>query len=148
MDLAIGEVSERTGIAPSALRFYEAEGLVSPVRSDGGHRRYHRDVLRRLAFIRVAQNVGLTLDDVKTALSTLPDERTPNKEDWARLSCSWGPIIDERIALLVNLREKLTSCIGCGCLSLKACSLYNPADLASELGPGPRWLLGDEPPEA
>lgn len=148
MDLAIGEVSERTGIAPSALRFYEAEGLVSSVRSDGGHRRYHRDVLRRLAFIRVAQNVGLTLDDVKTALSTLPDERTPNKEDWARLSCSWGPIIDERIALLVNLREKLTSCIGCGCLSLKACSLYNPADLASELGPGPRWLLGDEPPEA
>jgi len=147
MDIAIGEVSERTGIAPSALRFYESEGLVSSVRSDGGHRRYHRDVLRRLSFIRVAQNVGLSLDDIRAALSTLPDERTPTKEDWTRLSRSWGPIIDERIALLVNLREKLTSCIGCGCLSLKACGLYNPLDMASELGPGPRWLLGDVPPD-
>jgi MerR family redox-sensitive transcriptional activator SoxR len=146
MDLSIGEVAERTGIAPSALRFYEAEGLVTSVRSSGGHRRYHRDVLRRLAFIRVAQNVGLSLDDIRSSLNTLPDERTPTKEDWARLSRSWGPVLDERIALLVNLRTKLTDCIGCGCLSLKSCSLYNPKDMASDLGPGPRWLLGDEPP--
>ncbi len=143
--LSIGEVAERTGVATSALRFYEHEGLIEATRSHGGQRRYHRDVLRRVAFIRVAQRVGLTLDEVRSALASLPDGRTPNKADWDRLSRSWRPRIEEQIGVLERLRDELSSCIGCGCLSLKACALYNPHDAAAALGTGPRYLLGDTP---
>jgi len=142
--LSIGEVAERTGIAPSALRFYETKGLIHSERSDGNQRRYHRDMLRRIAFIKVSQNVGLSLDDIAAALATLPDRRTPTKEDWSRLSRSWGPVLDEQIAVLQRLRDKLDGCIGCGCLSLKTCHLYNPDDAAASLGPGPRWVLTDD----
>lgn len=145
--LTIGEVAERTGMAPSALRFYETKDLIHSDRSEGNQRRFHRDMLRRISFIRVAQNVGLTLDDIADALATLPDNRTPTKEDWTRLSRSWGPVLDEQIAVLQRLRDKLDGCIGCGCLSLKACQLFNPDDLAADLGPGPRWVLGDTSPE-
>jgi MerR family redox-sensitive transcriptional activator SoxR len=141
--LSIGGVAGRCGIAPSALRFYEAQGLVQSTRSDGGQRRYHRDVLRRVAFIRVAQRVGLTLDEVRDALATLPEGRTPTARDWARLSRAWQPRLDRQIAMLVALRDQLSSCIGCGCLSLRACALYNPNDGAAALGSGPRYLLGD-----
>jgi len=141
--LSIGEVAARSGISSSALRFYETQGLVHAARSDGGQRRYERDVLRRVAFIRVAQRVGLSLDEVRSALGTLPDERTPTAKDWARLSRAWRPRLDEQIAVLTSLRDQLSSCIGCGCLSLRACALYNPDDGAAALGTGPRYLLGD-----
>lgn len=143
--LTIGEVAERTGVATSALRFYESEGLVAAERSSGGQRRFHRDALRRIAFIRVAQRVGLTLDEIRDALSSLPREHAPTKADWARLSRSWRGRLDDQIAVLERLRDELTSCIGCGCLSLKACALYNPDDAAARLGSGPRYLLGDTP---
>ena len=143
--LSIGEVSSRTGVAPSALRFYESEGFLSSTRTDGGQRRYPREVLRRLAFIRVAQRVGLSLDEIRDALGSLPKGRTPTKADWARLSRSWRPRLDEQIAFLERLRDELTSCIGCGCLSLQTCALYNPEDRAAALGEGPRYLLGDTP---
>jgi MerR family redox-sensitive transcriptional activator SoxR len=141
--LPIGDVAARSGVAPSAIRFYEAEGLVHSTRTSGGQRRYERDVLRRVAFIRIAQRVGLTLEEVKEALGTLPDERTPTVRDWAKLSKAWRPRLDEQIAVLVALREDLASCIGCGCLSLHTCALYNPGDGAAALGTGPRYLLGD-----
>jgi len=144
--LAIGEVAARTGVSVSALRFYEREGLLHASRSDGGQRRYPRDVLRRVSFVRIAQQVGLTLEEVRDALGTLPDDRTPTKRDWARLSAAWRPRLDEQIAELVRLRDNLTSCIGCGCLSLHACALYNPGDAAASLGAGPRYLLSDERP--
>jgi MerR family redox-sensitive transcriptional activator SoxR len=143
--LSIGEVATRTGVAVSAVRFYEAEHLLTSTRSEGGQRRFHRDVLRRVAFIRVAQRVGLTLDEIRDALATLPARRTPTMADWARLSRSWRPRLDEQIAVLERLRDDLTSCIGCGCLSLKACALYNRDDAAAALGSGPRYLLGNTP---
>ncbi|HZR80452.1 MAG TPA: redox-sensitive transcriptional activator SoxR [Candidatus Binatia bacterium] len=143
--LTIGEVARRSGLATSALRFYEAEGLVRATRSGGGQRRFHRETLRRIAFVRIAQRVGLSLDEVREALATLPASRTPTKEDWARLSRSWKPRLDAQIATLERLRDRLTSCIGCGCLSLQACALYNPEDAAARLGAGPRYLLGDAP---
>jgi MerR family transcriptional regulator, redox-sensitive transcriptional activator SoxR len=141
--LSIGEVAERTGVSVSALRFYEAEGMVTPTRTTGGQRRFARDALRRIAFIRVAQRVGLTLDEIRAALATLPEQRTPTAADWARLSRSWKSELDERIRLLQSVRDDLSSCIGCGCLSLQACRLYNPDDRARVLGQGPRYLLGD-----
>ncbi|HZD65425.1 MAG TPA: redox-sensitive transcriptional activator SoxR [Acidimicrobiales bacterium] len=141
--LSIGEVAARTGVAHSALRFYEAEGLIRAERSPGGQRRYPRSLLRRLAFIRVAQRVGLSLEEIRGALDTLPASRTPTKADWARLSAAWRPRLDEQIAMLESLRDQLTSCIGCGCLSLRICKLYNPDDQAAALGTGPRYLLGD-----
>ena len=141
--LSIGEVAERTGVSVSALRFYETEGMVAPTRSAGGQRRFPRDALRRIAFIRVAQRVGLTLDEIRAALATLPEQRTPTAADWARLSRAWKAYLDERIHLLEGLRDELSSCIGCGCLSLHACELYNPDDRARALGQGPRYLLGD-----
>jgi MerR family transcriptional regulator, redox-sensitive transcriptional activator SoxR len=144
--LTIGEMAERTGVSASALRFYEAQGLVSPVRTSGGQRRFHRSSLRRIAFIRVAQRVGLSLDEIRAALATLPASRTPTKTDWARLSASWRPRLDDQIAVLQRLRDELTMCIGCGCLSLRACTLYNPGDEAASRGPGPRFLLTDERP--
>ena len=142
-DLAIGAVSQRTGVAPSALRFYEAEGLISATRTGGGQRRFARDVLRRVSFIRVAQSVGLSLDEIREALASLPEGRTPTPADWARLSRAWRPRLDAQIALLEGLRDRLDGCIGCGCLSLHACRLLNPGDEAGRQGPGPRYLLGD-----
>ena len=143
--LSIGQVAERTGVAPSALRYYEREGLIQSSRTAGDQRRYPREVLRRVAFVRIAQRVGLTLEEIRTALASLPEERTPTKADWARLSNSWRPQLDAQIAVLQRLRDELTSCIGCGCLSLKACALYNPEDAAATYGAGPRYLLGDKP---
>lgn len=140
-ELPIGAVAERAGVSTSALRFYEAEGLISATRADSGHRRFHRDVLRRIAFIRVAQQVGLTLDEIRAALSTLPDNRTPTKADWARLAKGWRPRVDEQIAQLQRMRDRLDGCIGCGCLSMQQCRLVNPDDAAGERGPGPRWVL-------
>ena len=145
MDLTIGEVAERSGVATSALRFYEKEGLIDSVRTAGGQRRFHRDVLRRVAFVRAAQHVGLSLDDIRDSLASLPDSRTPTAADWEKLSRSWRPLLDERIHELERLRDRLDSCIGCGCLSLKACRLFNPHDVAGEQGPGPRYILGDAP---
>jgi len=140
--LSIGEVAERAGVAPSALRFYEREGLVAAERNAGGQRRYHRDVLRRIAFIRAAQRVGLSLDDIRASLATLPKGRTPTVTDWQELSASWRPLLDERIREMEALRDRLTSCIGCGCLSLKACALSNPGDAAAPRGPGAVFLAG------
>jgi MerR family redox-sensitive transcriptional activator SoxR len=138
--LPIGEVARRSGFAASALRFYEREGLISGSRSDGGQRRYPRSVLRRLAFVRAAQNVGLSLDDVRAALATLPDSRVPTRVDWARLSTGWRQRLDEQIDGLIALRDGLTSCIGCGCLSLRRCALSNPGDIAAGVGAGARYL--------
>ncbi len=143
-ELTIGAVSQRTGVATSALRFYEAQGLIHASRSDGGQRRYTRDTLRRVSFIRIAQQVGLSLEEIAAALSSLPDNRTPTTHDWARLSTSWRPRIDAQISVLERLRDRLSGCIGCGCLSLKVCHLANPGDEAAELGPGPRWILGED----
>jgi len=141
--LSIGDVAERTGVSASALRYYEREGLIRSARSEGGQRRFHRDTLRTIAFVRIAQRVGLTLEEIREALATLPAERTPNRADWERLSRSWRPRLDDQIAVLERLRDELTSCIGCGCLSLRACALYNRGDAAAALGSGPRYLLGD-----
>lgn len=139
--LAIGALAERTGVAASALRFYEAEGLIHATRTEGGQRRYARDAIRRVSFIRVAQQVGLTLDEVRTALASLPDRRTPTEKDWHALSTSWRPRLDEQIAMLERLRDRLDACIGCGCLSLRACHILNPGDVVAERGPGPRYVL-------
>lgn len=141
--LSIGELSARAGVATSAIRFYEANGLISSERNPSGHRRFHAEVLRRVSFIKVAQRVGLSLGEIRAALASLPDSRTPTRRDWARLALGWRPIIDERIALLEAMREKLDGCIGCGCLSLDTCEIYNLDDEAARLGTGPRWLLGD-----
>jgi len=142
--LTIGAVSERTGVATSALRFYEAEGLLHATRSDGGQRRYARDTLRRVAFIRIAQQVGLSLDEIRAALASLPDSRTPTKADWEHLSANWRPRVDAQIRVLERMRDRLTGCIGCGCLSMQACKLLNPGDSAGQRGPGPRFVLDDD----
>jgi MerR family redox-sensitive transcriptional activator SoxR len=144
--LTIGETARRSGIATSALRFYETRGLISSVRIAGNHRRYHRAMLRRIAIVRVAQTLGLSLQEIADAFANLPDKRTPTRKDWARLSATWGRKLDQRIADLQNLRGRLSGCIGCGCLSMKKCSLYNAGDEAADLGSGPRYLLGDSPP--
>lgn len=144
--LSIGEVADRTGVTHSALRFYESEGLISTSRSRGGQRRYPRSMLRRVAFVRVAQRVGLSLEEIRRALASLPESRTPTKADWARLSAAWRPRLDEQIAVLQRLRDELASCIGCGCLSLGACKLYNPGDAAASLGSGARYLLSEARP--
>lgn len=143
--IAIGECAKRAGVAASALRFYEEQGLIQSTRTAGKMRQFSSDTLRRVAFIRAAQMAGLDLLEIKTALAHLPQQRTPNKQDWQRLSSSWLPTIQGRIDSLVALRDQLTSCIGCGCLSLKACALYNQDDVASSNGPGARYLLGDKP---
>ena len=142
---SVGEVAARAGVATSALRFYEANGLIRSERNSSGHRRYRADTLRRVGFIRVAQRVGLPLSEIRTALESLPDGRTPNRKDWAKLASSWQPIIDERIAMLEAMKAQLDGCIGCGCLSLETCALYNPGDVAASFGSGPRYLLGDPP---
>jgi MerR family redox-sensitive transcriptional activator SoxR len=136
-DLTIGDLAERSGVAPSALRFYEERGLIASRRTTGNQRRYPRATLRRVAFIRTAQRVGLTLEEVSDALATLPEGRTPTKADWARLSRSWRPRLDEQIRRIELLRDRLDGCIGCGCLSLRTCSLVNPGDWLAQDGPGP-----------
>ena len=144
--ISIGELAERAGVPHSALRFYEAQGLLKSVRTAGGQRRYARDMLRRVAFLRAAQNVGLRLEDIAAALAQLPESRTPTKSDWTRLSKRWRAVLNARIHALEALRDQLDQCIGCGCLSLTACKLYNPADAAGVRGSGPRFLLGDPRP--
>lgn len=141
--LTIGGLSERTGVATSALRYYEAEGLVHAERTPSGQRRYHRDALRRVSFIRVAQQVGLTLVEIREAMASLPENRTPTEKDWRQLSESWRPRLDAQITMLERLRERLDKCIGCGCLSLRVCHIVNPDDQASATGTGPRYVLGD-----
>ena len=143
-DLSIGAVAERAGVNVSALRFYEDRGLISSRRSDGGQRRYQRSVLRRVAFIQVAQRVGLTLEEIGQALASLPQDEALTAADWQRLSAAWRPMLDQRIRLLEVLRDELDSCIGCGCLSMERCRLRNPGDRLSALGPGARYLVGDE----
>jgi MerR family redox-sensitive transcriptional activator SoxR len=136
----MSEVVARSGFAASALRFYERQGLIAAARTSGNQRRYERSVLRQLAFIRAARNVGLTLDEVTAALATLPNGRTPTKADWSRLSHLWRRRLDGQIAALTKLRDGLDSCIGCGCLSLKHCTFANPADVAATAGPGASFL--------
>ena len=143
-ELTIGAVAERTGVAHSALRYYENEGLISSTRTAGNQRRYHRDVLRRVSFIRVAQKVGLSLEEIHEALASLPDSRTPTHEDWTHISEAWRPRLDEQIALIERIKDRLDGCIGCGCLSLKACRLLNAGDVAGEHGTGPRYLIGED----
>jgi MerR family redox-sensitive transcriptional activator SoxR len=141
--LTIGEVARRSGVAASALRFYEERGLIAPERAGSGHRRYRRPVLRRIAFIVFAQRVGLTLDEIAAELAKLPGDRAPTRRDWSRLSSAWSTRIDARIAELERLKAGLTECIGCGCLSLERCRLANPGDRAGRRGPGPRYWMGD-----
>jgi MerR family redox-sensitive transcriptional activator SoxR len=143
--LTIGEVARRSGVASSALRFYEERGLIGSERAGSGHRRYPRPVLRRIAFIVFAQRIGLTLDEIGVELAKLPPDRAPNRRDWSRLSSQWRARIDERIAELERLKRGLTECIGCGCLSLERCKLSNPGDRAARFGPGPRYWVGDRP---
>lgn len=138
--LGVGEVARRSGIAVSTLHFYETQGLVSSERSEGNHRRYRRDALRRIAFVRAAQAVGISLTEIAESLRQLPGQRTPTKADWARLSSHWRESLDRRMADLKALRDDLQGCIGCGCLSLRACRLYNPQDRLGERGPGPQRL--------
>ena len=143
--LPIGEVARRSGVASSALRFYEQRGLITAEREGSGHRRYPRPVLRRIAFIVFAQRIGLTLDEIGGELAKLPPHHAPTRNDWARLSATWTSRIDDRIAELERLKRGLTECIGCGCLSLDRCRLANPGDRAAALGPGPRFWIGERP---
>lgn len=146
--LTIGELAARSGVATSALRFYEDRGLIASERVGSGHRRYLRPVIRRVAFIVFAQRVGLTLDEIKGELDRLPSDRIPTKHDWAQLSGAWQARIDERIAELERLKDSLSGCIGCGCLSMERCQMINPGDRAARGGPGARFWLGDPRPAA
>jgi MerR family transcriptional regulator, redox-sensitive transcriptional activator SoxR len=146
--LSIGQVASRAGVAASAIRFYEAEGLIDPERGEHRARRYHPDALRRIGFIRAAQRVGLSLAEIKEVLDGLPAARTPTRADWRALSEQWRERLDERIEILHRLRDDLDGCIGCGCLSLETCALYNPGDRAAHLGHGARYLLGDTAEQA
>lgn len=141
--IPISEVAKRSGVAASALRFYEERGLIRSERTGSGHRRYPRAVLRRVAFIVFAQRIGLSLEEIGAELAKLPPDRTPTGEDWAKLSSGWTKRVEERIAELERLKAGLTTCIGCGCLSLDRCYLSNPGDRAGRAGPGPRFWLGD-----
>jgi MerR family redox-sensitive transcriptional activator SoxR len=142
--LSIGEVARRSGLAASAVRFYEKAGLVHAERTPGNQRLFRRDVLRRLAFIRIAQRVGLTLEEIVTALEELPVDKAPSAKDWQHLTRGWRERIDQRIELLEALRGGLTTCIGCGCLSLRTCALANPGDVAGRFGSGPQYLMSDD----
>ncbi|QKV95929.1 redox-sensitive transcriptional activator SoxR [Streptomyces sp. NA02950] len=144
--LTIGELAARSGLATSALRYYEELGLIHSQRTTGRQRRFARSTLRRVAFIRAAQQVGLSLDETRAALDRLPADRAPNATQWNAVARTWSHRIDQQIADLERLKRRLTGCIGCGCLSLRKCSLYNPSDTASTHGPGARYLLGDELP--
>ena len=139
-ELAVGEVAARSGVAVSALRFYEAQGLISSRRTAGNQRRFPREVIRRVAFIRASQAVGIPLSRIKASLDQLPDRRTPTRRDWERLSEAWRSELDDQISRLQRLRDNLSGCIGCGCLSLDRCKLVNPDDILGRQGPGPRKL--------
>jgi MerR family redox-sensitive transcriptional activator SoxR len=143
--LTIGDLAARSGVAQSALRYYERLGLIRAARTGGNQRRYERAELRRVAFIRIAQQVGISLADIRTALESLPESRTPTKADWARLSATWRSKLDERIDLLTQLRDELTGCIGCGCLSLQRCRLYNPGDELAAQGTGAQRITPAAP---
>ena len=145
--LTIADVAKRSGVAASALRFYEQRGLIASERTGAGHRRFSRSVLRRIAFIVFAQKIGLSLEEVADALKTLPRNRVPERADWGKLSAGWRERIDERIAELERLRSGMTECIGCGCLSLSTCRMANPEDRAARSGPGPRYWMGAKRPQ-
>ena len=147
MQLTVGQVAARSGVAVSTLHFYEAQGLIQSWRNRGNQRRYPREVLRRVAVIKVAQRTGIPLAEIRDALGALPDKRAPTSGDWKRLSTLWRADLDERINRLTRLRNQLDGCIGCGCLSLRACALSNPDDLAEQLGSGPRFHLGEGQPD-
>ena len=146
--LSIGELSERTGLAHSAIRFYESKGLVKPERSGGGQRRFARSDVRRLSFLLITQSLGFSLAEIREHLDALPEEGRPTRRDWERMARGFREQLDERIRGLESLRERLTSCIGCGCLSLRECRIVNPEDAAAEKGAGPRFLLGDQVPSS
>ena len=143
--LTIGEVARRSGVATSALRFYEDRGLIASERTDSNHRRYRRSVLRTIAVIQAAQTLGLSLSDIRSALDELPNGRTPNRSDWMQLSSQWRSRLDDQILMLHNLRDDLDGCIGCGCLSLQTCALFNAEDSAASQGAGPRYLISGAP---
>lgn len=143
--MSIGAVAERTGLAVSAVRYYEDEGLITATRAGSGHRRFKRSTIRRVSFIRTCQRLGYSLDEIRSHLGSLPAGRTPTERDWQRLATSFEQDLDVRIRELTLLKEKLVGCIGCGCLSMQRCALWNPGDIAADLGAGPRWLLGDAP---
>ena len=143
--MTIGALAARTGLAVSAIRYYEAQGLIRPWRNAGGQRRFARSDLRRLSFVMIAQQFGFTLPQIKAELDQLPGGRTPTKADWARISQSFRDTLSAKIETLTRLRDQLDGCIGCGCLSLPSCALYNPVDRAAQIGPGPRYLMGDRP---
>jgi MerR family redox-sensitive transcriptional activator SoxR len=143
--ISIGQLATRTGLAVSAIRFYEQQGLVAPGRNSGGQRRFLRSDIRRLSFVMIAQQLGFTLEEIRGQLKTLPMGRTPTKRDWARISRGFRNMLEARINTMTNLRDRLDGCIGCGCLSLKNCALYNPEDKIGRNGPGPRYLSGDQP---
>lgn len=141
--LPIGKLADRTGLAVSAIRYYETQGLLTPLRNAGGQRRFRRSDIRRLSFVMIAQKFGYTLPEIRDVLATLPQERTPTAADWARIGSEFRASLNQRIATLVHLRDNLDGCIGCGCLSLSKCALYNKNDKAALSGAGPRYLLGD-----
>lgn len=141
--LPIGDLARRTGLSVSAIRFYETKGLVAPIRNNGGQRRFRRADIRRLSFVLIAQQLGFSIAEIREELSTLPTNRAPSQKDWTRISTRFRKTLESRIASMERLRDRLDGCIGCGCLSLKKCALYNPEDRARGLGPGPRYLLGD-----
>ncbi|SHH22844.1 redox-sensitive transcriptional activator SoxR [Marivita hallyeonensis] len=145
--LSIGQIATRTGLNVSAIRFYEDQGLVSPFRTAGGTRQFARSDIRRLSFVMIAQGLGFSIAEIRDALARLPEKRTPTKADWARLSAEFRTVLDARILQMQALRERLDGCIGCGCLSLESCALYNPVDRAAQRGAGPRYLMGDVPLE-
>ena len=142
--LSIGDLSVRTGLSVSAIRFYEKKGLIKPDRNAGNQRRYEGSDIRRLSFILIAQQIGLSIEDIKETMAELPDGRPPTKADWSKISRRFRKTLDERIAMMQRMRDRLDGCIGCGCLSLKACQLYNPEDRAYRLGVGPRYVVSDE----
>jgi len=147
-DLAVGAVAERCGIAPSAVRYYDDEGLIHSTRTTGGQRRFARETIRRIAFITAAQGVGRSLAEIRAALDSLPQSRTPTHDDWTAVATTWRSRLDDQIERLGVLRDQLDACIGCGCLSLERCAMYNPDDRAARLGSGPRYLLGDSASDA
>ena len=142
--LSIGDLASRTGLSVSAIRFYEKKGLVTPDRNEGNQRLFEGSDIRRLSFILIAQQMGLTIEQIKDVMASLPEGRTPTKADWGKISRKFRKTRDERIAMMERMRERLDGCIGCGCLSLKVCSLYNPDDKARRLGTGPRYIVSDE----
>lgn len=142
--LSIGDLAARTGLSVSAIRFYEQKGLITPDRNEGNQRRYEGSDIRRLSFILIAQQIGLSIEQIKDAMASLPEGRTPTKADWTKISRGFRKTLDERIAKMERMRDRLDGCIGCGCLSLKICSLYNPDDKAYRLGVGPRYLVSDK----